>query len=308
MSDDFSEPRLRRSAVLFGDGRGGFPRRRTFRVPIARYDYVGVANPALGDFNRDGRLDLAVTESGNNGSPGVWVLLGDGKGGFSARRKYQTTAGAGQAAVADFNLDHNPDLAVAAALDPISAPYAPAEVRVLLGDGRGDFPVARSYFAGDESFALAAGDLNGDRNPDLAVVNGSAYGEIRGTDVRLLFGDGSGGFSLAKVYRAGRPPGGVVLADFNRDGKLDLGVTNDVFAERRTASANVWLLVGDGGGDFRSARRLTTGRQPCCAERSIAAADLNRDGRPDLIVTNGSEKGISVFLSSISSQHAAPTR
>jgi hypothetical protein len=294
MSDPDGNPRSRRSAVLFGDGHGRFPRRTRFEAPgNAFFDRLGLENPTVGDFNRDGKLDLAVTEAGNS-RPGVWALLGDGTGHFSAGRRYPTAGAlAEQAAVADFDGDGNPDIAVAVARDEISVPDGPGGLEVIFGDGSGDFPRARIFRVGDRLVSIAAGKIDGDRDPDLVVVNGSPTDTGARTDVRVLLGDGQGGFSRPKRYRVGDPLRSVVLADFDQDGKRDVAVTNEI---TRTRPANVWVLRGDGRGALLPARRFSLGRASCCSGQEIAAGHLNRDRKPDLIVARGTEQQLSVLL------------
>jgi len=293
LSDRDGNPRSRRSAVLFGNGRGGFPRRTRFEAP-GRPLYNHLNDPAVGDFNRDRKPDLAVPEAGNS-QPGVWILLGDGKGNFPTQKQYPTRgAFADQAAIADFDRDHNPDVAVAVARDEISNPDGPGGLQVLFGDGTGDFPRAATSRAGDRLVSVAAGNLNGDRAPDLAVVNGNPIPQDpKPTELRVLLGDGRGGFSRPHRYRLGWTLASVVMADFDRDGDRDLAATNDIPARRRETPVRV--LTGNGRGRFSPARRFVVGRTDYAPGR-MAAADFNRDRKPDLILARGSDGRVSVLL------------
>jgi len=149
--------------VLLGDGTGNF--NRATASPFA----VGL-NPtfvAVGDFNTDGNLDLAVTNlSGNN----VTVLLGNGTGWFKADPAGPFAAGSAPVsiAVSDFNGDSIPDLAISNS--------GSNNVTVLLGDGAGGFKAAPgSPYAtgstGNEPYSIAVGDFNGDGKLDLAIAN-----------------------------------------------------------------------------------------------------------------------------------------
>jgi hypothetical protein len=125
---------------------------------------------AVGDFNGDGTLDLAVA---NYLSNTVSVLLGNGDGTFQAARNYAAGSGPDSVAVGDFNGDGLPDLVVAS-----------GTVRVLLGNGDGTFQTTPvSYVAGGLPISVAVGDFNGDGSPDLAVANYSS------NDVSILLND-----------------------------------------------------------------------------------------------------------------------
>jgi hypothetical protein len=121
---------------------------------------------AVGDFNGDGILDLAVANEGNNS---VSVLLGYGDGSFhSAGSSYGVGNAPSSVAVGDFDGDGTPDLVTANAGDNTSS--------VLPGDGHGSFGAATSFAAGTEPVSVAVGDFNGDGFPDLAVANESGAG------------------------------------------------------------------------------------------------------------------------------------
>src|SRR6516162_8784528 len=122
--------------------------------------------------------------------------------GFLATLAFDTGSYPISVAVADFNGDGKPDLAVA----DIST------VRVLLGKGDGTFLPAQSVYAGNSPHSVAVGDFNGDGIPDLAV--GTYYSD----GVSVLLGKGDGTFLPAVSYIAGNEPSSVAVGDFNGDG------------------------------------------------------------------------------------------
>ena len=251
-------------SVLVGNGDG------TFQA-VAKYD-TG-PNPqsvAVGDFNGDGKPDLAVA---NDGSTNIAVLLGNGDATFQAAVSYGMGGAPPRATdiltTGDFNGDNKLDLAVANS----------GGVSVLFGNGDGTFQPAVSYATGANPESVAAGDFNADGKPDLAVASGNG--------VSVLLNTGDGTFQAAVNYGAGGSTGSVVAGDFNGDGKTDLAVATWAGSP---ASYNVSVLLGDGNGAFQTAVPYVVGSAPY----SVTAGDFNGDGKSDLAVAT--DVGISVLL------------
>jgi hypothetical protein len=221
---------------------------------------------AVGDFNNDGKFDLAVANYNGNT---VSVLLGNGDGSFNSATNYAAGTGSYYLVIADFNSDGVLDLAVA----------NNSNVSVLLGNGNGTFQAASAFAAGILPTALVARDLNGDGNIDLVVAN---YGS---NNVSVLLGNGDGTFQTAVNYVTGTAPDGIAIGDFNADGKLDLAVSNFV-------GNNVTILLGNGNGTFQGGVNYTSGSGP----NSVAVGDFNADGKLDLVIANGVSNNVSVLL------------
>ena len=130
-----------------------------------------------GDFNGDGRTDLAVA---NYGSNDVSVLLGNGDGTFQTQVTYAVGTDPSALVAGDFTGDGRTDLAV--------ANLGSNDVSVLLGNGDGTFQTQVTYAVGSAPDALVAGDFTGDGRTDLAVANHGS------NDVSVLLGNGDGTF------------------------------------------------------------------------------------------------------------------
>ena len=224
---------------------------------------------AVGDFNGDGKPDLAVT---NYSSFSVSVLLGNGEGTFQPAVNYATGNYPFSVAVGDFNGDGKLDLVV--------ANFGGNSVSVLLGNGDGTFQPAVLYAAGSNPISVAVGDFNGDGKLDLAVADYANF-----SNVSVLLGNGDGTFQPAVSYASGSEARSVAVGDFNGDGQLDLAVANDI-------GGIVSVLLGKGDGTFQPPVNYFAGASPS----SVAVGDFNGDGKLDLAVANNGGGNISVLL------------
>ena len=191
-------------------------------------------------------------------------------------------------AVADVNGDGKPDLLVANYCVS-SNNCAEGSVGVLLGRGDGTFQPAVAYSSGGSTTAsLAVADLNGDGKPDLVVASQSG-------SVGALLGIGDGTFQPVVTYSAGGAVSvSVAVADVNGDGKPDLLVANQCdTGVGNCKNPSVGVLLGTGDGTFQAATTYAA----LDGLDSLAVADVNGDGKPDLLVTSGSNNNnIGVLL------------
>ncbi len=312
-------------SVFLGTAAGGFAAAGGSPFPTGS----GPSGAAVADFNGDGRRDIAVS---NYADKTVSVLLGQPGGGWAQEGGgVQAAPGAGAVAVADVNADGRPDLLVpdfdaggvsvllrqaggGFAAENGSPPATGTQPRDLAaadfnGDGRPDMAVtnlgsdnvtvllrqAGGGFAaengspfpvGTSPIDIAARDLNGDGRADLAIAN---YGS---DNVSILLRQASGGFAAdpASPIAAGNGTTGIVAPDLNGDGRADLAFTNNL------ANTLSVLLRRPGGGyeaDTGSPISLPTGPS------GIASADVDGDGRPDLVVTSAGANVLSVLLNRI---------
>jgi hypothetical protein len=162
---------------------------------------LGVGVPAIGDFNGDGKLDLAVVDGRD-----VQVFLGNGDGTFQSEVTYSTAYGGLSAVTADVNGDGKLDIIT----DGVS---------VLLGNGDGTFTSFGGVSIGRNGFTainVNLGDFNGDGKLDLAV-----YSSLNGA-IDILLGNGNGTFQNPIPVATDKYLSSLVMGDFNGDGKLDL--------------------------------------------------------------------------------------
>jgi hypothetical protein len=241
---------------------------------------------AVADVNGDGKVDLIVVNgAGVDGS--VAVLLGNGDGTFEYEETYD--AGGVQTicvAVADVNGDGKPDLVVANSVS--------LTIGVLLGNGDGTFQPVVTYNSGGSPFSVAVADVNGDGKADIIVGDASScYGCSGPGLVGVLLGNGDGTFQPVVTHNSGgysfeTSPTALALADLNGDGKLDIVMTNycSSACTDPTAEGNASVLLGNGDGTFQPAVIYGSGGFGVSIG-ALAVADVNGDGKPDLLVANG---------------------
>jgi hypothetical protein len=237
--------------------------------------YTVGSNPtaiALGDFNNDGIPDLAVTYPG-----GVTILLGSANGTFNPGTGVSVGTNLVAIAVGHFTGVKNADLAV--------VDQASNKVYVLTGSGNGSFAVGNSYAVGTKPTSVAVADFNHDGNMDLAV------GNYTSGSVSVLLGNGSGVFTAASgsPFAAGSNVQSLIVSDINSDGAPDIVVTN---AANGTTGNTVSVLLGVGNGTFQGVLSPALSGSPY----GLASLDFNRDGKPDILVTQNTANTVSVML------------
>jgi hypothetical protein len=234
--------------VLLGKGGGAFEYSATYGVG-ATY-----GSHAVGDIDGDERPDIvAATNAGN-----VAVLKNKGGGKFEAASYYPAGTQTMSIALADLDQDGDVDVAVGNLESP--------ELIILMNLGDGTFADGEEYDGpGDVAFRIAAGDLNGDHVPDLVSVGDNT--------VRIALNPGNGVFATQSSVQVGDTLMCVALADFNRDGQLDIATTP-------VDSADASVLLNQGGGSFSTVMSYAYSTND-----GVIAPDMDGDGNPDLVFT-----------------------
>ena len=258
-----------------GAGGGNFQAPVALPSLAAGGNQTGPSGAVVGDFNGDGRLDLAVTEAF---AGRVAVLLNSAAGLQLSGAFASGGAVPGPIAAADFNGDGRLDLAVVNA--PPDDRTTPGNLTVFFGGGNGAFQLNHTYSAGSLPTAVAVADLNGDGKPDLVVTDESdPFVEPRVAGAVYVFlNDGHGGFGTPLKLTAGTYPYRVSVGDLNADGNPDLVVATEDASVRYTLA----IFLGAGGGNFQPAISAATGHGPS----AIAIRDFNGDGKTDLVVSH----------------------
>ncbi|MCS6989573.1 MAG: VCBS repeat-containing protein, partial [Chloroherpetonaceae bacterium] len=252
-------------SVRLGQGNGSFTGSTNIGVS-------GAVDVFVADVNLDGKPDFVTANGGNDLS----VRLGDGTGNFTGSTSLLVGIGPRSVFVADVNLDGKPDL--------LSADEFSGTVSVLLNAT----PVAVNFLGvvgnvsvDPEPVSIFVADVNLDGKPDFVTANQS-FGTV---SVRL--GQGDGGFTGTANIIVGSGPVDAFVADVNLDGKPDLLTAN-------FNGNNVSVRLGQGNGTFTSppTPEVSVGSFP----RSVFVADVNLDGKPDLLTANSNGNDVSVRL------------
>ena len=262
-------------AVYLGNGNGTFQTPKTFSTGGVNGSWL-----IAGDFNGDGKLDLAVSNN-DSSSPNIAILLGNGDGTFGAPIITTTSLGSlSWLTAADLNKDGH--------LDLIAVDNTDQNIAIFLGKGNGTFATP-STLSQSSPVIAAVGDFNNDGNPDLLVTgNGNA---------NIYLGNGNGTFNspLTVTLTTLNAQAGLWLgvADFNLDGNLDFVIGAAPPRGQSFLYQGIRLLLGNGDGTFQAPQEYLGGQGNILLPTSVG--DFNGDGAPDLAVMNF-ENSITVLL------------
>jgi hypothetical protein len=267
-------------AVYIGNGDG------TFKAPVyyqgGPCPYEVVVGHVRGNNTPE---DLVVVDAGQGNN--ITVLLGNGDGTFQAPITAASFIGGITAvAIADFNGDAKPDLAVAAWGGSGETGGNLNTVAILLGNGDGTFQAPTHFVSLNNPYAIAVGDFNNDGKIDIVLMNPEG--------LYLSRGNGDGTFLPASIILeepstliSVNPPGPILngpvsflVADFNDDGNLDIAADID--------GARIDVLLGTGTGNFAlTPPYLITAHEIGFGGGQIATAKLTNSGKLDLVIATG---------------------
>ena len=281
-------------SVLFGNGDG------TFGSELHLGGNIGRGQVVTDDFNGDGKTDLAV---GNRQRGNISVFLGRGDGTFGAEMLFPVGSDPAQIASGDLNGDGVPDIVVVNQAQ--SYPAIAGDLSVLIGRGDGTFAPENRLPAGSGPVSVTLADYNGDGHADMAVVNEDDFGSTIPGYVLIFLGKGDGTFSPGPRLDAGADPFLAVARDLNGDGRVDLAVDKrgNLLYCLDFCEGDLSLFFGNGDGTFRTQVRLSAGGSPLV----LVAADVDRDGKVDLLTANSSFD-VSVLFSHGDGTFADPAR
>jgi len=251
-------------AVYLGNGNGTFQTPKTFSTGGVNGSWL-----IAGDFNGDGKLDLAVSDN-DSSSPNIAILLGNGDGTFGAPIITTTSLGSlSWLTAADLNKDGH--------LDLIAVDNTNQNIAIFLGKGNGTFETP-STLSQSSPVIAAVGDFNNDGNPDLLVTgNGNA---------NIYLGNGNGTFNsplTVTLTTLNAQPGlWLGVADFNLDGNLDFVIGAAPPRGQSFLYQGIRLLLGNGDGTFQAPQEYLGGQGNILLPTSVG--DFNGDGAPDLAV------------------------
>ncbi len=258
-------------SVFHGRGDGTF----TFAHQIDAGN--GPTSVAVGDFNRDGRTDLACTNYRDNT---VSILVGKPLG-FELLGTYSVGERPRALVAGYIDGDEYLDLAIANEGLVNQGEALEGDASILMGRGDGTFRAAPNVKAGSNPHNAQIHDLNGDGKADLVIAN------FISNDVSVAMGRGDGTFDPQVKYATPEIPLCVSIGDFNLDGRPDLAVA--CFDQGEVA-----VLAGRGNGQFEAPVRLDAGD----GTFFVTHGDFNHDGRPDFATANAGSSDLSILLGS----------
>jgi hypothetical protein len=289
-------------SVLFGKGNGQFTQGPIFAIGNS------ATSVAVGDFNGDGKADIAVADPADNT---IAFFFGNNDGTFSTPVADLMTGPPTVIAASDFNEDHVTDLAVGMSngqvwwvhntntgfvnsfIDSAHGPVSAIAAGDLNNDGHQDIVAASQTRLvsdwlgnGKGSFTLAPGSPN---SLTATIATGIALGNFRGitgrqdlviangsdNTVTLMLANGNGSFAAPTTLAVAGQPTGIVARDFDLDGNVDFVTTNP-------ANNTITARLGKGDGTFKAGVNFSAGSVPT----GIAIGDFNNDQKPDVVVAD----------------------
>jgi hypothetical protein len=281
--------------ILTNDGSGRFGSNATINASPWLFlppnpPIVEVYSIAAADINGDGKPDLIRA---NYNAFSLTVFTNDGNGVFGSNATLMIYGEPRDVVVADVNGDGKPDLISANEGSSGSLPPA-GFITVFTNNGTGGFGTNPVQLFGPPSISVAVADVNGDGQPDLISADSGSdrYGNSpNGNTLRVWTNSGSGLFGSNATLTVDSYPYYVTAADVNGDGKPDV-ICASYGSSTLGYPGYLTVFTNNGSGTFGLYTTLAVGSYPHC----VVAADVNGDGRLDLITANSSDNDLSVLF------------
>lgn len=273
-------------SLLLNDGAGGFQSAPVL-VNIGPNGKGPIAM-AAGDLNKNGTVDLVVVNAFNSTAT---ILIDFNGSGFTRTTTITLAAIPTQVAIGDLNGDSNPDLVFLGQLiDGTGRWYT------FINDGVGQFTsVATGLTGGKRPVSLALRDFSQDNRPDLAIAHMGDRGRAGDNgSVSILLGTGVNSFLAPTRLIAGNSPSSIDAGDLNKDGALDLVVTN-------FGSNTATIFQGFNDGRFESRAAISLGLGPI----DLSLVDVNHDGDIDIVSTSLTDNSVSIVRNRQSQQSSS---
>jgi streptogramin lyase len=258
--------------IFLGYGNGSFAEQVIFSTGNNSSPY----DATVGDFNKDGRFDLAVA---NYGTSNIGILYGYGDGTFGNFQTYATGIGSSptHVEVGDFNNDNQLDIVVGGQTIP--------NVGVFFGYSDGTFASFSPVLVeqGSFTFSVAVGDFNNDSRLDFSIPNAGT------NNIEVFLSSGSKSFGGQTTFFVGEAsrPSAAVLGHFNNDSHLDIAITN-------SGTSTIGILLGYGNRMFSNITTYSTNNNSHPV--SLATGDFNNDSLTDIVVANWETNDATVFV------------
>ncbi|TAE18912.1 MAG: hypothetical protein EAZ95_02970, partial [Bacteroidetes bacterium] len=218
---------------------------------------------AVGDFNNDGKPDVAVV---NGSANNVSIRLGDGTGNFSNTATLSTGTSSFPYAIKTDDLNND------GKLDLVVANFGLNNVRALLGDGTGNFPTAYNTSVGTNPTDVALADFNGDGFVDIATAH------TNGDNIYVKLGDGTGNFYGSVTIGVFNDAQSLAVGDFDLDGDIDIACVGP------NTTNNLLVATNTGSGTFNAPTISTVAGGVSSASVSIATGRFDADTDLDLLI------------------------
>jgi hypothetical protein len=268
-------------SVHFGNGNGTFQAAQTVSTGGEEVDHI-----AIGDVNNDGKPDIVAVDA--NVMRLLLVLLNAGGGTFPNVARYTLANETDDFFLTDFDWDGNLDVVFGQGHpDLLGTETSFPMTSVFFNNGDGTFRAPKATLLQGTPVSIVTGDFNGDGKLDAAVTVQQFFGPL---SLQVFLGQGNGNFTGQTPNTDSNAATWTLsaAADFNRDGKLDLAALR----VDNSGAATVVIYPGKGDGTFPTSISTSVS----ASANGMAVGDVNGDGIPDVVVTNGTLNTVSILL------------